>query len=253
MIGIMLIHHRSLQYSNETLNSGISERLDKVRERIRQAEVRYHREMGSVQLLAVSKTHPAQMVADAWNAGQRSFGESYIQEAITKMDDLSELDIEWHFIGRIQSNKTRLIAERFNWVHSVTSQKQLARLNDQRPPQLSKLKVLLQVNISAEESKSGMSADELPTLLDYAAHQCDRLDIVGLMAIPAVADDFEQQRRPFRALNQLRSLHATQAMPLKLLSMGMTADLEAAIAEGADIVRVGTAIFGPRAYNHQIG
>ena len=223
----------------------IAVRLQNVRERIQVAEQRFNRPQGSVQLLAVSKTRCAEEIAEAFAAGQRLFGESYLQEAVEKQQHLNHLDIEWHFIGRVQSNKTRPIAENFDWVHSVDSAKQLQRLNDQRPPSLRPLKVCLQVMIDREETKGGAALSELSSLLELAA-QLPRVEIVGLMTLPAPSDTFEGQRLPFRRLVEIREELATPGQPLSTLSMGMSDDLEAAIAEGATIVRIGTAIFGPR-------
>lgn len=228
--------------------SAIQSRLEAVRQRIRQAEQTYRREAGSVQLLAVSKTRPEEDIREAVAAGQRCFGESYLQEALAKIGQLRALGLEWHFIGRIQGNKTRAIAENFDWVHSIDSLRQIRRLNDQRPEHLAPLKVCLQIKIDDEEAKSGISPGTARELVEALA-ECPRLTLQGLMTLPAPAAALETQRVPFRRLRQLRDELATAALPLATLSMGMTDDLEAAIAEGSTLVRIGTAIFGPRDYS----
>ncbi|MEZ5589799.1 MAG: YggS family pyridoxal phosphate-dependent enzyme [Gammaproteobacteria bacterium] len=221
------------------------ENLARVQQRIRTAEQRYGRTPNAVHLLAVSKTHPAEMVAAAAAAGQTCFGENYLQEAEGKIQALRTAGLEWHFIGPIQSNKTHRIAELFDWVHSVDRLKIARRLNDQRPAEQPPLNICLQVNISAEASKSGLSPDELPAVAAAVA-QLPRLRLRGLMAIPAPTADFEQQRRSFQAVHQLQQQLQQTGLQLDALSMGMSDDLEAAIAEGSNWVRIGTAIFGPR-------
>jgi hypothetical protein len=230
--------------------SAIQSRLNAVRQRIRQAEQTYRREAGSVQLLAVSKTRSAEDIRQAVAAGQCCFGESYLQEALDKMEQLRDLGLEWHFIGRIQGNKTRAIAENFDWVHSIDSLRQIRRLNDQRPARLAPLKICLQIKIDDEESKSGISPGEVRGLIE-ALPDYPRLALQGLMTLPAPAAQLDAQRLPFRRLRQLRDKLATAGLPLTTLSMGMTDDLEAAIAEGATLVRIGTAIFGARDYSGQ--
>lgn len=197
-------------------------------------------------MLAVSKTRGAEEVRAAAALGLRDFGENYVQEGLAKIESLTGLNLCWHFIGPIQSNKTRAIAEHFDWVHSVDRLKIAQRLSAQRPAQLPDLQVCLQVNISGEDSKSGVDPTEL-TALATAVAQLPRLQLRGLMAIPAPSDTLARQREPFARLrNALVELQATLPM-LDTLSMGMSGDLEAAIAEGATIVRVGTDLFGPRA------
>jgi len=197
-------------------------------------------------VLAVSKTRGAEEVRAAAALGLRDFGENYMQEGLAKIESLTGLNLCWHFIGPIQSNKTRAIAEHFDWVHSVDRLKIAQRLSAQRPAQLPDLQVCLQVNISGEDSKSGVDPTEL-TALATAVAQLPRLQLRGLMAIPAPSDTLARQREPFARLrNALVELQATLPM-LDTLSMGMSGDLEAAIAEGATIVRVGTDLFGPRA------
>lgn len=221
-------------------------RLQTVTERIDSALARHSRAPGSVTLLAVSKTRSSEELRALAGLGVTRFGENYLQEALEKMAALADLPLEWHFIGPIQSNKTRALAEHFDWVHSVDRLKIAQRLSEQRPPELPPLNICLQVNISAEASKSGIGLDELPALAAQVA-QLPCLRLRGLMAIPAPADDREAQRRPFRALRQAMEQLNAGGMALDTLSMGMSDDLEAAIAEGATLVRIGTALFGPRA------
>ncbi len=225
----------------------VASRLAAVNERIRALEARYGRAPGSVRLLAVSKTKPAEDVATAFAAGQKAFGENHLQDALGKLDHplLAGLDLEWHFIGPLQSNKTRPVAERFQWVHSLDRVKIARRLDEQRPPALGPLDVCIQVNISAEASKAGVTEAELPALADAVAG-FERLRLRGLMAIPAPAADLEAQRAPFRRLCEAARRLRDAGHAVDTLSMGMTDDMEAAIAEGSTLVRIGTAIFGPR-------
>lgn len=220
-----------------------------VQGRITDAAKRAGRTPGSVRLLAVSKTCPPEAVIEAARAGQQAFGENYEQEALEKMQEIKrrapELHLEWHFIGPIQSNKTRGIAAAFDWVHSVDREKIARRLSDQRPDTLPPLNICLQVNISRENSKSG--TDETGVLaLAKAVTTLPRLKLRGLMAIPEPETDPTRQRQPFRQLKNLYDRLRNEGYELDTLSMGMTADMDAAIAEGATIVRIGTAIFGPR-------
>jgi PLP dependent protein len=201
----------------------------------------------SVTLLAVSKTFGPDAVREAFAAGERCFGENYVQEALDKMDELADLrgEIEWHLIGPLQSNKTRVVAERFDWVHSVDRLKIAQRLSEQRPAHLPPLQLCLQVNISGEASKSGLLPGDVAAVArDVAA--LARVRLRGLMAIPEPAEDIEAQRRPHAALRALLLQLANEGLALDTLSMGMTADLESAVIEGATMVRVGTAIFGSR-------
>jgi len=223
----------------------VASRLERVRGRIRAAEERFEREPNSVVLLAVSKKQDAAKICTAHIAGQRLFGESYPQEGLDKMDELGSLDAEWHFIGRIQSNKTRKIAERFDWVHSLCDLRHARRLSEQRSASLPALTACVQVNLDGEPGKAGLAPARVGDFIEACAG-LPGLDLVGLMTLPEPAEGEEAQRRPFRDLRLLRNRLATRALPLPVLSMGMSADLEAAIAEGATIVRVGTAIFGPR-------
>lgn len=219
--------------------------LSAVRERIQIAEQRFGREPGSVGLIAVSKRQAADKLVAAHMAGQQAFGESYLQEALDKQEALAGLDLEWHFIGRLQSNKTRPIAERFDWVHGLASREHAKRLGAQRPSGLGPLRVCIQVNLSGETSKAGVAPDELDEFVADVS-RVPGLRLMGLMTLPAPAQEFAAQRRPFAMLRELRDRLATPERPLPVLSMGMSQDLEAAIAEGATIVRVGTAVFGER-------
>lgn len=214
-------------------------------ERIRCAEAHYGRKPGSVELLAVSKTFPPARIRQVAALGQRRFGENYVQEAIPKLSSLSDLDLEWHFIGHIQSNKTAAIAERFSWVHSVDRLKIAQRLSSQRPAHLPPLQICLEVNVSAEPSKSGCDLQGLSTLALEIA-KLPRLQLRGLMALPALTDVSVAQRSAFQRLRVAMEDLIAQGIPLDTLSMGTSGDLEAAIAEGATLVRVGTAIFGTR-------
>ncbi len=218
-----------------------------IRQRIAAAERRFGRQPGSVTLLAASKTRPAEDIEEASRSGQRVFGESYVQEALGKIAALTDpsLELEWHFIGPIQTNKTRSIAENFDWVQSVDRLKVARRLSVQRPERLGPLNVCIQVNISGESTKAGVSLPKAASLAEAVA-SLEHLRLRGLMTLPAPSRDFELQRQPFRALRLLLDDLNALGLSLDTLSMGMTQDLEAAIAEGATIVRVGTGIFGPR-------
>ena len=220
-------------------------RLHAVLSRIRAAEQRFQRPPGAVRLLAVGKTQPAAAIAALAAAGQRDFGENYFQEALDKMTELATLDLEWHFIGPLQANKTRGIAEHFAWVHSVDRLKIAERLSAQRPDHLPPLNVCLQVNIDREPTKHGLDEEELAEVA-HAVATLPRLRLRGLMAIPAPAAEFTAQRRPFAQLRKLRERLADAGLVLDTLSAGMSDDLEAAIAEGATLVRIGTALFGSR-------
>ena len=230
----------------------IGENLQALKARIARAAEAAGRDAASVRLLAVAKTHPARSIEQAFAAGQRAFGENYVQEAIAKMDALAGLlgaerasELEWHLIGPLQSNKTRIVAERFAWVHTLERERIAHRLSEQRPSQLPALSVLVQVNVSGEASKSGVAPGEVQALARSVA-ALPRLHLRGLMAIPEPTPDVEVQRARFRAVRELYDQLRAGGLALDTLSMGMTDDLEAAIAEGATMVRVGTAIFGPR-------
>ncbi len=223
----------------------IGENIQTIGERIRAAEQRFGRAAGSVQLLAVSKKHPAEAIRHAFAAGQTIFGENYVQEMTQKAAELTDYALEWHFIGPIQSNKTKLIAQTARWVHSVDSFKIAQRLSAQKPVDAPAIHVCLQVNISHEDTKSGVLPADLPELAAQVA-QLSGIQLRGLMAIPAPQVDFNQQRAVFAQVRELQAKLNAQGFALDTLSMGMTDDMEAAIAEGATIVRIGTAIFGER-------
>jgi hypothetical protein len=228
----------------------IADRLQAVKARIAQAAIAARRDPASVVLLAVSKTHPAALIEQACEAGQRAFGENYVQEALEKMQALEAMGpvhagLEWHLIGPLQSNKTRLAAERFDWVHTVASEKIARRLSDQRPDERSPLNVLVQVNVSGEASKSGVSPDEVLSLCKDVS-SLRKLRLRGLMAIPEPVQDVKHQRHRFSEVKELFERVKREGLDLDTLSMGMSDDLEAAIAEGSTLVRVGTAIFGAR-------
>ncbi len=226
----------------------IADKLARVHERIASACAGAGRPVQSVTLLVVSKTFGPEAVREARAAGERRFGENYVQEGIEKILALDELrqQIEWHLIGPLQSNKSRVVAERFDWVHSVDRLKLAERLSSQRPPGLPPLAVCLQVNISGEAAKAGFAPAEVAAAA-HAVAALPGLTLRGLMAIPEPAGDFEAQRRPHRALRLLFETLRREGLALDTLSMGMSADLEAAIAEGATMVRIGSAIFGERA------
>ncbi len=210
---------------------------------IREAEISAKRPINSVQLLAVSKTKPSADIAVAYQTGQRHFGESYLQEALIKQQELAAFNITWHFIGPIQSNKTKLIASHFNWVHSVDRLKIAKRLSEQRPSHLPPLNICLQVNISGEETKSGVILDQFPQLIKQV-NNLPNLNLRGVMAIPEPETDFNAQRKPYNKLHQ--AVMQLNLPELDTFSFGMTGDLKAAIAEASTIVRIGTALFGAR-------
>lgn len=222
--------------------STIADNIAQVSSRIHAAAVAAKRDADSVQLLAVSKTKPAEALREAYAAGLRDFGENYLQEALSKQLELADLPLIWHFIGPIQSNKTRAIAEHFAWVHSVDRLKIAQRLSEQRPADLPPLNICIQVNVSGEASKSGCTPADLPALAN-AISELPRIKLRGLMAIPEPTEDRAAQDAAFAAV---QSLQASLNLPLDTLSMGMSHDLESAIAMGATWVRIGTALFGAR-------
>ncbi|MFM9916948.1 MAG: YggS family pyridoxal phosphate-dependent enzyme [Rhizobacter sp.] len=225
----------------------IDQNIQEVRRRMARACASADRPVQSVTLLVVSKTRQAKTVRAAFDAGERCFGENYVQEGVDKIAALGDLrdQIQWHLIGPLQSNKTRVVAEAFDWVHTIDRLKIAQRLSEQRPPHLPSLQLCLQVNISGEASKSGLAVDEVPGIARAVA-ALPRVRLRGLMAIPEPAVDPAAQRAPHRRLHELLTGLQREGLDLDTLSMGMTADLEAAIAEGASLVRVGTAIFGAR-------
>ncbi len=222
-----------------------AERLGSVLARIEAAARRAGRDPASVTLLAVSKQHPAEAVRAAAAAGQRHFGENYLQEALAKIESLRDLPLDWHFIGQLQANKTRDVAQTFQWVHTVDRVRTAQRLSAQRPHFAGPLDVLLQVRLAEEYGKGGIEAAQVPALAEIVAG-LPRLRLRGLMCIPPPQPDEALQQEPFRQLRELLLELNRRGHSLDTLSMGMSADLEAAIAEGATIVRVGTAVFGPR-------
>ena len=230
----------------------IAQHLFQVKERIAQAAARANRNLQQIRLLAVSKTKPVEAVMAAHAAGQRCFGESYAQEAATKIDVLRQqpeyCDIEWHFIGPLQSNKSKLVAERFDWVQSVDRDKLIDRLNNQRPASMAPLNICLQINISGESSKSGTSEQEIFRLAELVSRS-ERLVLRGLMAIPEHTSDEVVLAAQMVRMQTLFTELARQYPSVDTLSMGMTEDLELAIVHGSTMVRVGTAIFGARDYS----
>jgi len=225
--------------------TAIAENIQALDQKIRSLEQRYGREANAVKLLAVSKQQSSERIREAALAGATDFGENYLQEAEAKIAELDDLDLCWHFIGPIQSNKTRAIAESFAWAHSVDRLKIARRLSEQRPADMAPLNVCIQVNLSDEDSKSGVALGEVPSLCARFA-ELPRLRLRGLMAIPAALDGLDVQRQAFRPLADcFQSLQDTYP-DLDTLSLGMSNDFEAAIAEGSTLVRLGTAIFGPR-------
>lgn len=229
----------------------IAENLQEVHARIERAANAAQRPTDAIRLLAVSKTFPADDIRAAFAAGQRAFGENYVQEAVSKIEALADLrtEIEWHFIGPLQSNKTRPVAEHFDWVHSIDRLKIAQRLSEQRPDTLPPLNVCLQVNVSGEASKSGVAPEDAPAVAREIA-SLPKLRLRGLMSIPEPAADLAAQREPHRILRELYETLRAQGVALDTLSMGMSGDLEAAVLEGATMVRIGTAIFGKRDYSH---
>ena len=228
----------------------IGSNLQEVKRRIAEACAIAGRDANTVTLLAVSKTFPAEAVREAQAAGQRAFGENYVQESLDKIAALADLraHLEWHLIGPLQSNKTRSVAEAFDWVHSVDRLKIAQRLAEQRPAGLQPLQLCLQVNVSGEDSKSGVAPAELPALAAaVAALPANRVRLRGLMSIPEPTSDPAAQRAPHRQLRELLAALNAQGLALDTLSMGMSADVEAAVAEGSTLVRVGSALFGARA------
>jgi len=227
--------------------SAIADNLQAVMARIREAAKLAGRSPESVRLLAVSKTWPLSSVLAAADAGQQAFGENYVQEGVDKVAATAGRNLEWHFIGPLQSNKSRPVAEHFDWVHSIERLKIAERLSAQRPRHLPPLQVCIQVNVSGEASKSGC-APEAALALCQSVAALPGLQLRGLMAIPEPTDDMAAQRAPFRQLREIFATIRAAGLPLDTLSMGMSHDLEAAVAEGATIVRIGTAIFGERNY-----
>ena len=224
---------------------GVTENLNVVKDLLHTAALEAGRDPADIRLLAVSKKQPVEKIREAHACGQRDFGENFVQEGVTKIEALAELDLTWHFIGHLQSNKTRVVAENFDWVHTIDKLKTARRLSEQRPDDLPPLNVCLQVHVDDEDSKSGAAPAAVPELAAACA-ELPGLRIRGLMCLPAVRADFETQRKPFAQLRELRDQVGQSGVPMDTLSMGMTADYRAAIFEYATIVRIGTALFGAR-------
>jgi pyridoxal phosphate enzyme (YggS family) len=240
-----LINVKVARYSKACNMIEIKNRLQSLHKMINQAEMQAQRPESSVQLLAVSKTWPVEILRAAASAGQYCFGENYLQEALIKIDALNDLDLQWHFIGPIQSNKTKDIARHFDWVQSVDRLKIAQRLNNQRPNELAALNVCIQVNIDDEQSKAGVSISEANTLAEQI-QQLDKLVLRGIMVIPTKTDDIFIQTSAFQRAYQLFNSLQMQYPTIDTLSMGMTADMNSAIAQGSTMIRVGTGIFGQR-------
>ena len=224
---------------------GVTENLRKIRDLLAKASVDAGRSAETVQLLAVSKKQPVSSIIEAAAAGQRDFGENQVTEGVEKIESIANDELVWHFIGHLQTNKTRTVAEHFDWVHSIDRLKTARRLSDQRPPSLPELNVCIQVNVDNEPGKSGVAID---ATLDLAREilELPRLRLRGLMCLPAIRDDFEEQRKPFRTLRGLYDELLASGVNVDTLSTGMSADFRAAIFEGSTMVRLGTAIFGAR-------
>ena len=228
--------------------TSIQHNLQQIRQRIHAAAESCGRDPQQITLLAVSKTKPVSDIREAWLAGQRCFGENYVQEGVDKVAQTADLaGLEWHFIGPLQSNKSRLVAENFDWCHTLDRQKLAQRLNDQRPPHRGPLNVLIQVNISDESSKSGINVSDIPDLARQIA-ELPHLKLRGLMAIPAPSEDYQSQLAVCRQMAD--AFHALQAefSGIDTLSLGMSDDMDAAIEAGSTMVRIGSAIFGARQY-----
>lgn len=240
------MRRRCRAMDEESPTNTIAERVDALRTRIAMLERRYGRPPGSVMLLAIGKTHSVERIRAAHGAGLSQFGESYVQEATAKIGLLAGLPLSWHFVGRIQANKTAAIARSFSWVHGIDRLRIAKRLNEQRPASLPPLECCIEVNLSGEGSKGGVSPEQLSGLATAVA-ALPRLRLRGLMTLPEPSRGLERQRRPFARLARCLAELQQQIAGLDTLSMGMSEDMEAAIAEGATIVRIGTALFGPRA------
>lgn len=235
----------SSQKSGASSQSTLQDRLNATRARIRAAALQYGREPESIGLLAVSKTYPPGALRELAALGQRDFAESYLQEALPKLDALADLPLTWHFIGRIQGNKTAAIAERFSWVHTVDRERIARRLNDQRPHHAPALNVCIQVQLVDEAGKGGIAPAAVPALA-RTLRDLPRLRLRGLMCIPPAYERFEEQRAVLAQLHELSLQLQAKGIPLDTLSMGMSGDLEAAVAAGTTLVRIGTALFGAR-------
>ena len=224
---------------------GVTENLALISDLLAFSAVDAEREPDAVKLLAVSKKQPLSKILAAVDAGQRDFGENFVQEGLEKIDQTKDLNLVWHFIGHLQNNKTRLVAENFDWVHTIDKLKTARRLSEQRPAALGPLNICLQVNIDDEPGKSGIAIDALPDLAAVCV-ELPNIKLRGLMCLPAIKPEFEQQRLPFARLRELADTLRDNGVATDTLSMGMSGDYRAAIFEGATIVRIGTALFGDR-------
>ena len=223
----------------------VTENLALIRDLLAKSAVKAQRDPATVKLLAVSKKQSVDKILEAAHAGQRDFGENFVQEGLDKIEKIASEELVWHFIGHLQTNKTRTVAEHFDWVHTIDQLKTAERLSRQRPPERDPLSVCLQVNIDEEAAKSGIKPDALAELAQ-AVQELPGLRLRGLMCLPAVRSTPAGQREPFRKLRELAESLSAMEIATDTLSMGMSADFDAAIAEGATIVRIGTAVFGPR-------
>jgi len=223
----------------------VTENLKLIRDLLKESALDADRDPESVRLLAVSKKQPLEKILEAVAGGQRDFGENFVQEGVDKIEALAEKGLTWHFIGHLQSNKTRIVAEYFDWVHTIDRLKVARRLSEQRPAERPPLNICLQVNVDNEASKSGLRIDQVAGLA-AACRDLPGIRLRGLMCLPAIRDDFESQREPFRRLRELADALRADGLPLDTLSMGMSGDFRAAIFEGATLVRIGTALFGER-------
>jgi len=224
---------------------GVTDNLASINDLLAFSAVEANRRPDSVTLLAASKKQPLSKILDAANAGQRDFGENFVQEGLLKIDQTRDLDLTWHFIGHLQNNKTRVVAENFDWVHTIDKLKTAERLNKQRPDSLVPLNICLQVNVDSEDRKSGVAIAELRELA-AACSELPNLNLRGLMCLPAVRAEFSDQRIPFATLRELANELRIDGIDTDTLSMGMSGDYRAAIFEGATMVRIGTALFGAR-------
>jgi pyridoxal phosphate enzyme (YggS family) len=224
---------------------GVTENLALISDLLAKSAIEAEREPDAVKLLAVSKKQPLSKIIDAANAGQRDFGENFVQEGLDKINQTRGLDLVWHFIGHLQNNKTRTVAENFDWVHTIDTLKTAKRLNEQRPGSLARLNICLQVNVDNEDRKSGITTAELPELAAACA-ELPNLNLRGLMCLPSARTEFSEQRIPFAILKELANELRSGGIDTDTLSMGMSGDYRAAIFEGATIVRIGTALFGER-------
>ena len=224
---------------------GVTKNLALISDLLHKSAIEADRDPAGVQLLAVSKKQPVEKIREAAACGQRDFGENFVQEGVEKIESLADLGLTWHFIGHLQSNKTRVVAEYFDWVHTIDKLKTARRLSEQRPTALPPLNICLQVNVDDEESKSGVLPAAVPELAAACA-ELPNLKFRGLMCLPAIRANFADQRKPFALLRELAQQLRNAGIDVDTLSMGMTADYPAAIFEGATIVRIGTALFGAR-------